>query len=158
MYYNIWIDNPQVPTVSVLFTCSAMSDPLWPHGLQHTRLLSPGLSLLESAQIHVSQVSDAIYLILCHPPSCLQSFPRSGSFPMSWLFAPRGQSIETSASASVLLVNIQDWFPLWLTGLISWQSKGLSRVFSNTTVQKHQFFNTQPSLWSKSDFLKFSKV
>ena len=70
-----------------------------------------------------------------------------GSFPMSWLFASGGQGIGASASALVLPVNIQDWFPLGLTGLISQQSKGLSRVFSNTTVQKHQFFSTQPSLW-----------
>ena len=75
---------------------------------------------------------------------CLQSFPVSGSFPVSWLFASGGQSI--GASASVLPMNIEDWFPLGLTGLISLQSKGLSRVFSDTTVQKHQFFGTQPSL------------
>ena len=71
---------------------------------------------------------------------CLQSFPVSGSFPMSQLFASGGQSIEALASASVLPINSQGWFPLGLTGLISLQSKGLSRVFSNTTVQKHQFF------------------
>ena len=77
------------------------------------------------------------------PFSCLQSFPASGSFPMSWLFASGGQSIGASASASVLPMNTQDWSPLGLTGLISFQSKWLSRVFSNTTVQKHQFFGTQ---------------
>ena len=90
----------------------------------------------------------------CHPTilssvvssSCLQSFPASGSFPMSQFFTSGGQSIRASASASVLPVNIQDWFPLRLTGSISLQSKGLSRVFSNTTVQKHQFFGTQLSL------------
>ena len=86
------------------------------------------------------------YLVLfC---SCLQSFPASGSFLMSQFFASGGQSIE--ASISVLPMNIQDWFPLGLTDLISLQSMGLSRVFSNTTVQKHQFFGTQPSLWSNS--------
>ena len=88
----------------------------------------------------------------CHPAisssvalitSCLQSLPASGSFPMSQLFASGGQSIKASASASVLPMNIQDWFPLGLTGLIPLQSKGLSRVFSNTTVQKHQFFGAQ---------------
>ena len=93
----------------------------------------------------------------CHPTisssvapfsSCLQSFPESGSFSMSWLFASSGQSI--GALASVLLMNIKDWFPLGLTGLISLQSKGLSRVFSSVTIQKHQFFGTQPSLWSNS--------
>ena len=81
--------------------------------------------------------------------SCLQSFPISESFLMSQLFASGGQSIRASASASVLPMNIQDWFPLRLTGLML-QSKGLSRVFSNTTVWKHQFFSTQPSLWSSS--------
>ena len=93
----------------------------------------------------------------CHPTisssvatfsSCPQSFPASGSFPMSWLFTSGGQSIR--ASASVLPVNIQGWFPLRLTGLISLLSKGLSRVFFSTTVQKHHFFGTQPSLWSNS--------
>ena len=79
--------------------------------------------------------------------SCLPSFPASGSFPVSWLFASGGQSIGASASASVLLMNIQDWFPLGLTGLISLQSKELSRVFSNTTVQKHQLLIGQLSLW-----------
>jgi len=90
----------------------------------------------------------------CHPAilsslipfcSCLQSFPASRSFPMSQLFSSGGQGIGVSDSASVPPVNIQDWFPFGLTGLISLQSKGLSRVFSNTTVQKHQFFGTQLS-------------
>ena len=80
--------------------------------------------------------------------SCLQSCPASGSFPVSQFFASGGWSIGISASASVLPMNIQDWFPLGWTGWISWQSKGLSRVFSNTTVQKHQFFSTQLSLQS----------
>ena len=78
--------------------------------------------------------------------SCLQSFPASGSLPMSHFFTSGGQSIGASASASVLPMNIRDWFPLGLTGLISLQSKGLSRVFSNTTVQMHQFFGAQLSL------------
>ena len=91
----------------------------------------------------------------CHPPisscvtpfsSCLQSFPASGSFQMNHLFASGGQSIGISASASVLPINIEDWFPLGWTGWISLQSKGLSRVFSNTTVQKHQFFGSHLSL------------
>ena len=82
--------------------------------------------------------------------SCPQSFPESGSFPMSRLFASGDQSIGASASASVLPMNIQGWFPLELTGLISIQSMGLSRVFSSTTVGKHQFFGAQPSLWSSS--------
>ena len=91
----------------------------------------------------------------CHPTisssvipfsSCLQSFPASGSFPMSQLFASGGQSIGVSASASILPMNIQDWFPLGLTSWLSLLSKGLSRVFPSTTVQKHQFFGTLPSL------------
>ena len=98
--------------------------------------------LLELAQTHVHWVSDAIQpsnsLILFS--SCLQSFPESGSFPMSQFFTTGGQSTGASASASVLPMIIQDWFPLGLTGWISLQSKRISRVFSNTTDQKHQFF------------------
>ena len=91
------------------------------------------------------------HLILCRPfSSCLQSFLAPGSFPMSQFFASGGQSIAASASASVLPMNIQDWFTLWLTGLISLQSKEISKVFSNIRVQKHQFFHAQPSLWSRS--------
>ena len=95
----------------------------------------------------------------CHPTIsssvvpfsfCLHSFPASGSFQMSQHFASGGQRIGVSASTSVLPVNIQDWFPLGWIGWISLQSKGLSRVFSNTTVQKHQFFGTQLSSWSNS--------
>ena len=82
--------------------------------------------------------------------SCPQSFPESGSFPMSRLFTSGGQSIGASASASVLPMSIQGWFPLRLNGLLSFLSKELSRVFSNTTVPKHQFFGAQPSLWSNS--------
>ena len=95
----------------------------------------------------------------CHPtfsssvvplPSCLKSFPSSGFFLMSRLFESGGQSIGASASTSILPMNIQYWFPLGLTALISLQSKGLSRVFYNTTVQKHELFGAQPSLWSNS--------
>ena len=82
--------------------------------------------------------------------SCLQSFLASGSFPMSQFFTSGGQNIGVSASTSVLPMNIQDWFSLGLTGLVSLQSKGLSRVFSNTTLQKHQFFGAKLSLWSSS--------
>ena len=84
------------------------------------------------------------------PFFCLQSFPESGSFPMSWLFASAGQTIGASASASVLPANIQGWFPLGLTGLISLMPKGLSRVFCSTTVWKCQLLGAQPSLWSNS--------
>ena len=99
----------------------------------------------------IESVMPSNHLILCCPLLLrLQSFPASGSFPMRQLFALGGQSIGVSALASVLPMNIQDWFPLGLTGLTSLQSKGLSRVFSNTTVQKHQFFGSHPSLWSNS--------
>ena len=105
--------------------------------------------LLEPAQTHVHRVCDAFqpsHSLIILFSSCLQSFPTSGSFPTSQFFASGCQSIRVSASASVLPMNIQKWFPLGLTGLISLQSKRLLRVFSNTTVQKHQFFSTQHSL------------
>ena len=98
-----------------------------------------------SCSLHQEMPSN--HIILCHPLLlCLQSFPALGSFQMIQFFASGGQSIGVSASASVLPMNIQDWFPLGWTGWISLQSKGLSRVFSNTTVQKHQFFGAQLSL------------
>ena len=97
----------------------------------------------------VESMMPSNHLILCHPLLLPPSiFSASGSFPMSQFFTSGGQRIGVSASASVLPMNIQDLFPLGWTGWISLQSKGLSRVFSNTTVQKHQFFCTQPSLWS----------
>ena len=106
-------------------------------------------SLLRFMSIESMMLSN--HLILCCPLSfCLQSFLVSESFPVSQLFASGGQGIGASASASVLPMNIQGWFPLGLTGLISLRSKGLSTVFSSTTVQKHSFFSTQPSLWSSS--------
>ena len=128
-----------------------MSDSLWPHGLQHTRLPCPSPtpgaysnSWPLHSWFHPTTSSSFI------PFSCLQSFPASGSFPMSQSFTSGGQSIGVSAPALVLPVNIQGWFPLGLTSLISLQSKGLSKVFSSTTVQKHQFFSAQLSLWSNS--------
>ena len=107
--------------------------------------------LLEFTQTHVHWVGDVIQ----SPPalsssSCPQSFLASGSFPMSWLFTFGGQNIGASTSALVFPMNIQDWFPLGLACLISLLSKESSRVFSNMTVQKHQFFGAQPSLWSNS--------
>jgi len=99
----------------------------------------------------IETVMPSSHLILCCPfCSCLQSFPAWGSFPIIWLFTSGDQSIGASASASVILMNIQDWFPLGLTGLISLLSKGLLRVFSNTTTWKQKFFSTQPFLWSNS--------
>ena len=123
---------------------------LGPHGLQHARLpcpsQSPGVcsnSCLLSQWCHPTISSSVVPFC-----SCIQSFPASGSFLMSQLFASGGRSIGVSASASVLPMNIQDWFSLGLTGLNSLLSKGLSIVFFNTAVQKHQFFDAQPSLWS----------
>ena len=129
-------------TVLLLFSCSVMSDSLWPHGLQHARLPCPSLSpRVCSNSCPLSRWRHPIISSSVLPfSSCPQSFPASGFFPMSQLFVLVGRSIRASASASVLPVNIWGWFPLGLTGLISLQSKGLSRVFSNTTVQKHQFF------------------
>ena len=136
---------------SVQFSCSVVSDLLWPHGLQHTRLLIHH-QLLELAQTYVHRVGDTSNHLSSVIPfsSCLQSFLASGSSPVSQFFTSSGPSIGASASASVLPMNIQNWFPLGLIGLIPLQSKGLSRVFSNTTVQKHQFFGAQLSLWSNS--------
>ena len=138
--------------VNSQFSCSAVSDSLWPHRLQHPRLPCPSLTPGACSNSCPSRwwfhptISSSVTFF----PSHLQSFPASGSFPMSQFFTSGGQSIGVAASTSVLPVNTQDWFPLGLTGWISLQSKGLSRVFSNTTVQKHQFFGAHFSLYSKS--------
>ena len=133
--------------LSVQFSHSVMSDSLQSHEPQHARPPCPS----PTPGVHPNSHPLSWW---CHPAisssvvpffSCPQSFPASGSFPMSQLFAPGGQSIGVSALASVLPVNTQDWSPLGLTGWISLQSEGLSRVFS-TTVQKHQFFGAQLSL------------
>ena len=136
--------SPEPQFSSVTQSCLT----LWPHGLQHARVPCPSPP--------PAACSNSCPLSLwCHPTisssvvpfsSCLQSFPASGSFQMSQFFTSGGQSIRVSASASVLPVNIQDWFPLGWTGWISLQTKGLSKVFSNTTVQKHQFFGSQLSI------------
>ena len=128
----------------------AMSNSLWSHGLQHTRLLCPPLS--PGICSNSCPLSRWCYLTISSSPvpfSCLQSFPESRSFPMSQLFASGGQSTGAPASASVLPMNIKGWFPLGLTGLIL-QSMGPSRVFFSTTIWKHQFFGAQPSLWFNS--------
>ena len=127
---------------SAQFSCLVVSDSLQPHGLQHTRPLCASPTL--------GAYSNSCPLSWwCHPTisssvipfsSYLQSFPASGYFQMSQFFASGGQSIAVSASTSVLPMNIQDWFPLGWTGWISLQSKGLSRIFFNTTVQKHQLW------------------
>ena len=128
-----------------------MSDSFQPHGLQHARLLCPSSSpRVCSNSCPLSWWCYPTISSSVVPFSCLQSFPASGSFQMSQLFTSGGQRIGASAPASVLPMNIQGWFPLGFTGLISLLSKGPTRVFSSTTVQKHQFFGTQPSLWSKS--------
>ena len=135
-------------TISVQFSHSVMSDSLWPPEPKHARPPCP--SPIAGVYPNPYQLSQ-----WCHPAisnsvvpfsSCPQSFPASGSFQMSQLFASGGQTIGVSASISVLPMNTQDQSPLGWTGWISLQSEGLSRVFSNTTVQKHQFFDTQLSL------------
>ena len=132
---------------SVQFSRSVVSSSLWPHGLQHTR--PPCSSPIPGVYSNSCPLSWWCYPTISSsvvPFSfCLQSFPASGSFQMSQFFASGGQNFGVSASASVLPMNIQDWFPLGWTGLISLQAKGLSRVFSNTTVQKHWYFDAQLS-------------
>ena len=149
----IWPNSNNWLTLSsVQFSGSVVSEFLWPHGLQHTRVPYPS----PTPGVHSDSCPSSQW---CHPTisssvipffSCLQSFQASGYFQMSQFFAWGGQSIGVSALASVLPMNIQDWFPLGLSGWISLQSKGLSRIFSNTTAQKHQFFTAQLSLWSNS--------
>ena len=134
------------------FSQSVMSDSLQPHESQHARPSCPS----STPGVHSDSRPSSQW---CHPTisssvipfsSHLQSFPASGSLPMSPFFTSGGQSIGVSALASFLAKKSQDWSSLGWTGWISLQSEGLSRVFSNTTVQKHQFFSTQPSLWSSS--------
>ena len=134
------------------FSRSVVSDSLWPHELQHSRppcqSPTPGVypnPCPSSQWCHLAISSSVVPF-----SSCPQSLPASGSFPMSQLFASGGHSIGVSPSASVLPMNIQDWSPLGWTGWTSFQSKDLSRVFSNTIVQKHQFFGTQLSSESNS--------
>ena len=130
---------------SVQFSHSVVSNPLWPHESQHVRPPCPS----PTPRVHLNSCPSSRW---CYPvisssvisfSSCPQSLPASGSFPISQVFTWGGQSIGVSASASVLPVNTQDWFPLEWTGWISLQFKWLWRVFPNTTVQKHQFFTAQ---------------
>ena len=145
MYFN-------TKHVSVQFSQSVVSDSSRPHELQHARPPCPS----PTPGVYPNPCPSSQW---CHPTisssgipfsSCPQSFPASGSFPMSHFFVSGGQSIGASASASILPMNIQDWFPLGWTGWISLQSKGLSGVFSSIAVQKHQFFSVQLSLRSNS--------
>ena len=149
-HYNL--EKSLFNSISVQFSCSVMSNSLWPHGQQHTRPPCPSLtprvypnSCPLSQWCHPAISSSVIPFFFCP-----QSFSAMGSFEMSQLFTSGGQNIGVSASTSVLPVNTQDWSPLGWTGWLSLQSKGLSRVFSNTTVQKHQFFGAQLSLQSNS--------
>ena len=135
----------------LFFSRSVVSDSLLPHGPAHQASLSFTLSWSLLKLMSIESVMLSNHLILWHPLLlCLQSFPASGSFPRSQLFASGGQSIGVSASTTVLSMNTQNWSPLGWTGWISLQSKGLTRGFSSTTVQKHQFFSAQLSLWSNS--------
>ena len=140
----------------MLLSPSVMSNSLWPHELQHATFPWPPLTFPGPPRVCLNSCPSSQW---CHPTnsssvtpfsSCPQSFPALGSFPMSHLFASGGQSIGVSASVSVLPMNIQGWFPLELTNLISLLSKGPPRVFSSTTVWKHQFFGPLPSLLSTS--------
>ena len=152
MVFSGHIPSSGISGSSVQFNHSVMSDSLWPYELQHARPPCPS----PTPRVHSNSCPSSQW---CHPAisfsvvpfsSCLQSLPASESFPMSQLFAWGGQSIWASALVSVLPKNTQDWSPLEWTGWISLQSKGLSRVFTNTTVQKHQFFGAQLS--SQSNF------
>jgi len=147
MYIYIYT-HTYIEISSVQFSRSVVSDSLWPHEPQHARPPCP--SPIPGVHPNPCPLSQ-----WCHPTisssvipfsSCPQSFPVSGSFQMSQLFTSGGQNIGVSTSTSVLPMNTQDWSPLRWTGWISLQSKGLSRVFSSTTVQKHQFFGPQLSL------------
>ena len=148
LWYSARSENVGSHKNLVQLSSSVVSNPLWPHGLQHARLPCP--SPIPGACSSTRPLSQ-----WCHPTisssvvpfsSCLQSLPVLGSFAVNHFFTSGGQSIGASASASVLPKNIQDYFPLKWTGWISLQSKGLSGIFSNTTVQNHQFLGAQLSL------------
>ena len=143
--YGVILDSDQ-------FSRSVASDSLQPHDSQHARppCPSPTPGGHSNSRPLSQWCHSAISSSVIPFSSCSQSLPASGSFPMSQLFSWGGQSIGVSASASVLPMNTQDWFPLGWTGWIFLQSKGLERVFSSTTIQKHQFFRAQPSSQSNS--------
>ena len=158
MLFSYWWDqngdcgDTVLQFISVQFSCSVVSNSLQPRESQHARPLCPS----PTPGIYPNSCPSSWW---CHPTisssvirfsSHLQSSPASRSFPRSQFFPSCGQSIGASPSTSVLLLNIQDWSPLEWTGWISLQSRGLLRVFSNTTVQKHQFFGAQLALWSNS--------
>ena len=136
----------------LLFSCQVVSDSLQPHGPQHSSLpcLSSPPGVCPSSWSLNWRCHPTISSSVTPFSSCLQSFPASGSFPMSWLVTSGGQNIGASVLASDFPKSIKGWFPLGLTDLISLLSKGLSKVFFSTTVQKHQFLGIQPSLWYNS--------
>ena len=145
-----WRRLLRIPWISVKFS-SVVSDSLWPHGLQHTRLSCPPSPRACSNSCPLKRWYHPTISPSVDPFSYLQYFPEQGLF--QWVSSSHQVArVLELVLASVLLMNIQDLFALGLTVLISLQSKGLSRVFSNTTIQKHQFFSTQPSLWSNSHF------
>ena len=145
-----WATKKTLKTVVVVVQLLVMSGSLGLHGLQHARLFSP--TLTPRVCSNSCPLSQWYYLTISSSGSpfslCLHSFPASGSFPLNHLIPFGGQIIGASTLASVLPINIQGWFSLGLAGLVSFQSKGLSSVFSNTTLWKHQFVSAQPSLWS----------
>ena len=152
LWLQAWCSHNIHMFSSVPVSCSVVSDSLWPHGLQYTRFPCPSPTPEVGSNSCPSSWWSSNHLILCSPlllqPSIFPSirvFSKESVLCIKWM-----QSTRASASASVLLVNIQDWFPLGWTNLISLLSKGLSRVFSNTTVQKHQFFSAELFLYSNS--------
>ena len=148
---NAGLDESQAG-IKIQFNRSVMSNSLWPCEPQDARppCPSPTRGVDPNPCAWSQWCYPTISSCVIRFSSCPQSFPASGSFPMSQLFTSGGQSIGVSASTSVHPMNTQDWSPLGWTGWISLQSKGFTRVFCNTTVQKHQFFSTQLSLWSGS--------
>ena len=154
MHLQVWNTIKNIMWIIVFICCFSVAQPC----LTFCDLLDysmPGFPILH----HLVEFAQTLFSQWCYPTisssvapfsSCPQSFPASGSFPMSLLFASGGQGIGVSASASVLPMNIQDWFPLGLAGLISLLFSGLSKIFFSTTVQKHQFFVAQSSLWSNN--------
>ena len=155
---HVYVSSEPLQALSMVRGDSALQQDLSVQSLSHVQLFATPWTVARQASLSITNSQSLLklmftelmipsnHLILCRPILLPSIFPAAGSFPVTQFFPSGGQSIGVSASASVLPMNIQDWFPLGLTGLISLQSKRLSRVFSNTTVQKHQFFGTQLSL------------
>ena len=155
---HVYVSSEPLQALSMVRGDSALQQDLSVQSLSHVQLFATPWTVARQASLSITNSQSLLklmftelmipsnHLILCRPILLPSIFPAAGSFPVTQFFPSGGQSIGVSASASVLPMNIQNWFPLGLTGLISLQSKRLSRVFSNTTVQKHQFFGTQLSL------------